>query len=606
MEYTAAGDCRFTVWAPEKERLILHLVYPEDKLVEMDKDQDGYFSVALPDIRPGARYYYRPEGTGDYPDPASFFQPEGVHKASQVIDHNRYCWQDGSWCNIPLIEVVLYELHTGTFTKEGTFEAIIPRLRELAEIGINAIELMPVVQFPGNRNWGYDGVYPYAVHNSYGGPEGLKRLVDACHQHGIAVLLDVVYNHLGPEGNYLGKFGPYFTDKYITPWGKAINYDGEWSDGVKDYFIGNILYWFEHYHIDGLRLDAIHTIFDQEAVTIWDIIHREVNALERKLGRTFHLIAESDINSPKVVAGTETGGLGFDAQWLDDFHHALYVLLDPAGRQRYEDFGRLEQLAKAYTDGFVHSGEYVRFRKRRHGASSAGVPGDRFVVFNQNHDQVGNRVGGERLCMLVDFERQKLAAAAIFLAPYIPMLFMGEEFAAETPFLYFVSHSDKDLVKAVREGRKKEFEVYNKGVEQRDPQSESTFNECILDWEVKKEGKHAIMLEWHKLLISLKSTHPVLRNFNKNDVRTEVIEEKGLVLHRLSGDGMDQLLCLFNFSDEPMQYTMPDHVLRWKKLIDSREENWCFRPTAIDPAQDTAAGGEIVWTAPATVLVYEG
>src|SRR5690606_411563 len=301
-----------------------------------------------------------------------------------------------------------YELHVGTFTDEGTFDAIIPRLDDLLALGINALELMPVAQFPGERNWGYDGVFPYAVQNTYGGPDGLKRLVDACHAKGLAVFLDVVYNHVGPEGNFLSKYGPYFTNKYCTPWGDAINFDDAWCDGVREYFVNNALYWLEYFHIDGLRLDAVHMVFDNGAVHFWQYLADRVKQLQERLGRPLHLIAESDLNSPRVVNPPSVGGYGFTAQWLDDFHHALYVMLDRKGRERYADFGRLDQFAKALKEGFVHSGEFVKFRKRKHGASSAGIPGDRFVAFTQNHDQVGNRPLGERLSSLIDRERLKV------------------------------------------------------------------------------------------------------------------------------------------------------------------------------------------------------
>ncbi len=486
---------RFTVWAPLKEKMILHLVHPRDEKWEMTKDDEGYWQITVEDLPAEALYFFMPDGEKDYPDPASAFQPQGVHGPSAVVDHSLYQWKDNEWKGLPLEELIIYELHVGTFTKEGSFEAIIPRLDELKATGINALELMPVAQFPGNRNWGYDGVYPYAVQNSYGGPQGLKKLVDACHQKGLAVILDVVYNHLGPEGNYLPLFGPYFTNHYHTPWGDAINYDGEWSDGVRHYFSNNALYWLEHFHIDGLRLDAIHAVFDFGAVHFWELLHEQVQQLRQKLGRQFYLIAESDLNSPRVVKPLSEGGFGFDAQWLDDFHHALYKLLNKEDKERYYDFGRMPQLAKALTDGFVHSGdEWVTFRKRRYGASSAGVPGNKFIVFNQNHDQIGNRALGERLSMLVSFEKLKLAAAVLLLSPYIPMLFMGEEYGDDTPFYYFVSHSDPALVEAVRKGRREEFKDFGFTSEPPDPQNEKTFNDSKIHWEKRTQGEHSHLI----------------------------------------------------------------------------------------------------------------
>ncbi len=605
--YLGNGRCRFTVWAPEKKRLVLHLVYPEERKLQMHPGGEGYYTLEAEAVYPGTRYFYMPEGEEDYPDPASFYQPDGVHEASAVVDHAAYTWQDGNWRGLPFQDLVLYELHVGTFTPEGTFAAIIPRLEELAETGINAIELMPVAAFPGNRNWGYDGVYPYAVQNSYGGPEGLKLLVDACHARGIAVFLDVVYNHLGPEGNYLSQFGPYFTDQYNSPWGDALNFDGAWSDGVRAYFSDNPLYWFEHYHLDGLRFDAIHAVIDNGAVHIWELIHQKTKQLEQRLGRRLYLTAESDYNSPRVVKNPEVGGYGFDAQWLDDFHHALYVLLDKKGQVRYVDFGKMEQLAKAYNDGFVHSGEFVSFRKRRHGASSAGIAGDRFIAFNLNHDQAGNRAKGERLSVLVNTDRLKLAAAALLLSPYVPLLFMGEEYAEDAPFFYFVSHSDKELIHAVREGRKKEFASYKWEVEPPDPQAEQTFEDCKLRWEKRRDGKHRMLLDWHRTLIGLRRTHPVLREVGKNNVRAHVLGTQGLLLHRQTEDGLQHLVCFFNFSESPLPCTLPDWSPDWQLVLDSTATEWQARkkgPT--EPTPEKVKAATELQLPPLSVLVYEG
>ncbi|MFC5407686.1 malto-oligosyltrehalose trehalohydrolase [Larkinella bovis] len=597
----------FTVWAPKKKRMTIHLVHPVDRMVPMAKDNDGYFSVTVEGVRPGDRYFFRPDDERDYPDPASYFQPEGVHGPSEVVDHSAYAWQDATWRGLPFGDLVLYELHVGTFTPEGTFEAIIPRLDALVETGINALEIMPVAQFPGTRNWGYDGVYLYSVQHSYGGPEGLKKLVDACHARGIAVFLDVVYNHLGPEGNYFSQFGPYFTDRYQTPWGNAINFDGEWADGVRDYFSQNPLHWFEHYHIDGLRFDAIHAVFDGGAVSIWALIHENVKRLEHRLGRPLHLLAESDLNDPKVLRSPELGGFGFDAQWLDDFHHALYVLLDKAGKSRYGDFGRMEQLAKAYTDGFVMSGEYTAFRKRKFGASSAGIPGDRFVVFNLNHDQVGNRIGGERLSVLVDFERLKVAAAAVMLSPYVPLIFMGEEYGEDAPFFYFADHSEKDLIRAVKEGRKAEFAAFNADDEHLDPFAESTFMDSKLRWENRTAGKHRIMLNWHRTLIGLRRTEAVLQHVAKNGLQVTVLGSAGLVLHRQDPAGVNHLLALFNLSEEEVAYPLPDWISGWQKCLDSKEPQWLETAESAPAVLPAEPGpGQLLRLPPVSVTVYRG
>ncbi|WP_255474291.1 malto-oligosyltrehalose trehalohydrolase [Pontibacter qinzhouensis] len=604
--YAGNNTCVFTVWAPEKESMTLHLLSPKDRKVKMQRHEVGYFRAEVKDVKPGDRYFFMPDGEQDYPDPASHFQPDGVHGPSEVVDHQSHEWQDTTWRGLPFKDLILYELHVGTFTPEGTFEAIIPRLDNLVDTGINAIELMPVAQCPGNRNWGYDGVYPYAVQHSYGGPNGLKKLVDACHARGIAVFLDVVYNHLGPEGNYFGKFAPYFTDKYSTPWGEAINFDDAWSDGVRDYFSDNPLHWFEHYHIDGLRLDAIHTVFDKKAINFWELTYYKVKLLEQKLGRSLYMTAESDYNSPKVMKSPEVGGFGFQAQWLDDFHHSLYVLLNEEGKKYYEDFGQIEQLAKAYTEGFVHSGEFVKFRKQRHGASSAGMSGDKFITFIQNHDQVGNHVGSLRLSTIIDYERLKLAAAAVMLSPYVPMLFMGEEYAEDTPFNYFVHHSDEELIKAVQEGRKEEFSGFNWDAAPPDPQAEETFTASKLIWEKREKGKHKIMLQWHQELIRLRRTEAALQCFDKNKIRVQTIGQTGFVLLRQCEKDQEHLLCLFNLSEAPLPYTIPATAPTWKKLLDSKLSKWqTGKSKAPCTLPNQVAANEAVEAPPLSITVYK-
>lgn len=561
------GKCRFSVWAPEKEKVMLRL---GKSAIPMEKNASGYFITEADNVSNGTKYFFQVDDSEELPDPCSYYQPDGVHEASAVVDHNEFQWTDGSWRGVSSSRLILYELHIGTFTDAGTFESAIEKLDHLVELGVTAIELMPVNQFPGNRNWGYDGVFPYAVQNSYGGPNGLKKFVDACHAKGLAAFVDVVYNHLGPEGNYLSKFGPYFTSQYKTPWGDAINFDGEWSDGVREYFANNALYWFKHFHLDGLRLDAVHMVFDNGAVHFWQYLNEKVKMLEQEVGRKLHMIAESDLNSPKIIDSTEGNGYGFTGQWLDDFHHALYVMLDRKGKERYYDFGSIHQLAKACKDGFVHSGEYVKFRKRKHGASSAGINGSKFVVFNLNHDQIGNRPDGKRLCLLVTDDALKVAAAAIMLSPYIPMLFMGEEYADRSPFYYFVSHSDKQLIEAVRNGRKEEFKEYG-DFEPPDAQSEKTFNESKLDWSKRELKEHRIILEWHKKLISLRKEIPTLTNFNKNDLTVHVEQDSGLLMLRHDGNEQHYLVVAMNFSSEPLSFTLPSFKSNWNKLLDSNE-----------------------------------
>ncbi len=597
--------CIVTVWAPLKKSMALQIVNRKEQTLEMQKDEWGYFSIKVQDMLPGSRYFFIPDGENSYPDPASQYQPEGVHGPSEVLNHKTYQWQDNQWSGIPFKDLILYELHIGTFTPAGTFDAAIAQLDNLVATGINAIEIMPIAQYPGNRNWGYDGVFPYAVQNSYGGPDGLKKLVDACHQKGVAVFLDVVYNHLGPEGNYLNQFGPYFNDKYHTPWGNAINFDNEWSDGVREYFLNNAIYWFEIFHIDGLRLDAIHAIFDSGAVHFWEQLHERIKLLEQKTGRIYYTIAESDLNNPRVVKGAEVGGYGFDAQWLDDFHHALYVLLNKKNKEHFPDFGTIEQLAKAYKDGFVHSGEYTKLRKRKYGASSAGISGQKFVVFNQNHDQVGNSIGGERLSVLIDFERLKLAAAAILISPYIPMLFMGEEYAEDQPFAYFISHTDEALVKAVQEGRKKEFERLQQGPEPEDPQAEATFNKSKLQWQKRTIGKHAVMLNWYKKLIQMRKTIGALQHFKKDEVWVNIIDENALVVQRQSEDGGQAVLCLFNFGDGASTYILPSYRKQWRLILNSKEKQWLEEDEESYSMQQKINAGESISLSPCSVVVYE-
>jgi maltooligosyltrehalose trehalohydrolase len=438
-------NCTFTVWAPARRRVELKLTpHPldgkvgagQEGLIEMElpgesaeaKETAGYWQLTVPDIQPGTRYFFQLDGSVTRPDPASNFQPEGVHGPSEVIDHGQFQWKDEKWKGIGLKDMIIYELHVGTFTPEGTFSAAIGRLSDLKELGINAVEIMPVAQFPGDRNWGYDGVYPYAVQNSYGGPDKLKELVNASHRAGLAVVLDVVYNHLGPEGNYLRDFGPYFTDKYQTPWGQAINFDGPYSDPVREFFIENALYWFRDYHIDALRLDALHAVFDMSAKHFLRELSERVAEFSKENGRRFYLVAESDLNDVRLIKPRSRGGYGLDAQWSDDFHHSLHALLTGEKKGYYQDFGSVRNLAKVFREGFVYTGQYSEHRKRRHGSKPKHRKARQFVVCIQNHDQVGNRMYGKRLSQLVGFESLKLAAGTVILSPYIPHLFMGEEY----------------------------------------------------------------------------------------------------------------------------------------------------------------------------------
>lgn len=539
----------------------------------MEKIDKGYWKSVVKNVFPGSLYFYRLEDKIDRPDPASRFQPDGIHGPSQIIDPNAFLWGDDDWKGIPLKNFIIYELHVGTFTKGGTFESIIPYLDYLKELGITAIELMPVAQFPGNRNWGYDGVYPFAPHNSYGGPHDLKTLVNACHKEGLAVILDVVYNHLGPEGNYLNNFGPYFTDKYKTPWGDAINFDGPYSDEVRRFFIVNALYWITEYHFDALRIDAIHGIFDFSAKHFLQDLGESVQKQAKALDRNVYIIPESDLNDVRLINPIEVGGYGLDAQWNDDFHHSLHTLLTGENAGYYEDFGTIGHMEKAFREGFVYSGQYSNFRKRKHGSSSKNRPAHQFVVFSQNHDQVGNRLAGDRLTSRQSLEKLKLAAGVVILSPFIPLLFMGEEYGEKSPFQYFVSHSDEDLIEAVRNGRREEFASFQWEGEISDPQAESTFLNSKIHIELRHHGEHEILFEFYKKLIELRKEIPSLRNLNNETMEVKGFkEEKTLFLRRLFRD--DEVFCIYNFNNKKVKTVLKIPEGIWNKILDSSSREW--------------------------------
>jgi len=572
-KYSGAGKCRFTVWAPNAERVDVRITAPTERIISLDKQEHGYWLTTADGIEAGSRYVFRLDLSTERPDPASHLQPDGVHKPSQVVDHTSFQWSDDAWRGLPLEQMIMYELHVGTFTKDGTFEAVISRLRDLAELGINAIELMPVAQFPGERNWGYDGAYPFAVQNSYGGPEKLKKLVDACHRHKIAVILDVVYNHLGPEGNYLQDFGPYFTGKYQTPWGKAVNFDGAGSDEVRTYFINNALHWFTNYHIDALRLDALHAIYDMSAKPFLRELAERVEGFSRQAGRRVYLIAESDLNDTKLIKSPRAGGYGLDAQWCDDFHHSLHALLTDESFSYYRDFGQVRHLAKALREGFVYSWQYSEHRNRHHGSSSKTIPAQRFVVFAQNHDQVGNRMLGRRMSALVSHEGLKLAAGTVLLSPYIPLLFMGQEYGEEAPFLYFVSHSDADLISAVRDGRINEFKFLKRQGKPPDPQDVNTFLESKLNWETRDQEEHKSLLTLYRHLIRLRRNVPALAHLSKKNLQVDVVAGKKLLVLRRWHDG-SHILCLENFERQDCTVQVDVSDGRWVKILDSAETKW--------------------------------
>jgi maltooligosyltrehalose trehalohydrolase len=528
------------VWAPNSKNVMLNL---PGRKVRMRPHSDGWWSASIRDQHP-VDYSIILDGGQPLPDPRSGWQPFGVHGPSRTVDHAAFRWSDSAWQAPPLSAALFYELHVGTFTPEGTFDAAISRIPHLVDLGITHVELMPVNDFPGEWGWGYDGVDVYAPHQAYGGPEGLKRLVDALHANGLAAVLDVVYNHLGPSGNYLGQFGPYFNDRLKTPWGDAVNLGEAHSGEVRRFFIDNAVMWLRDYHFDGLRLDAVHALLDTSATHFLEELAGRIERLEAELGRHLLLIAESDLNDPRLLRPREIGGYGLAAQWSDDFHHALHTVLTGEGDGYYCDFGSIAQLAKALESGFVYDGCYSEYRSRVHGRPLGDVPLYRLLGYIQNHDQIGNRALGERITHLISPERARIAAALVMMSPFVPMLFQGEEWAASTPFQYFTNHQEPGLGQAVSEGRRREFERFGWPPESvPDPQDAQTFQRSKLKWEEASEQPHAAMLAWYRHLISLRRSASELRSARAQATYSE--EDRWLVLDR----GAISVAC--NFGREP-------------------------------------------------------
>ncbi|GAA4425269.1 malto-oligosyltrehalose trehalohydrolase [Pontibacter saemangeumensis] len=572
--YQAGRGTTFTVWAPKASQVELALQSPATKKIPLQREAFGYWTALEEEAGPGTRYMYTLNGEKDRPDPASQSQPDGVHAASAVTDHGSFPWADQQWEGLPLEQLIIYELHVGTFSGEGTFDGVRKQLPELKELGITAIEIMPVAEFPGGRNWGYDGVFPFAAQSTYGGPEALKELVNACHAHGIAVVLDVVYNHMGPEGNYLNEYGHYFTHRYNTPWGDALNFDDAHSDNVRNFFYQNALMWLRDFHIDALRLDAVHAIYDTGARHFLQELREHVTQLEEQEGRKYLLIAESDQSDVRLINPINQGGYGLDAQWFDDYHHVIHTLVTGERDGYFEDYGKPEQLQKALEHTFVYNGLYSEHRKKTLGTDATDNPASQFVVCSQNHDQVGNRMLGERLSQLVSFEMLKAVAGLVLLSPYVPMLFMGEEYGEENPFLYFVSHTDKELVEAVRRGRKEEFSYFaSKGVAP-DPQSEDTYLRSRLQRSYMTNEKQGKLREFYKELIRLRKTSPALARPDKPYMQVKLEEEK-LVLHLIHTGQEPHLYCLFNISNQTQQATLlPAAAGTWKPVLHSADTAW--------------------------------
>jgi maltooligosyltrehalose trehalohydrolase len=548
------GGTRFTVWAPDAERVDVVVDGDAHELLVHD---GGYHTSIVPAVGPGARYRYRLDDGDELADPVSRSQPEGVDGPSQVVDPGAFPWRDERWFGLPLSRYVIYELHVGTFTPEGTFDAAVGRLDDLRELGVTAIEIMPVAEFPGGRNWGYDGVFPWAPQSTYGGPDGLRRLVDEAHARGLAVVLDAVYNHLGPQGNVLGSFGPYFTDAYRTPWGQAMNVDQAGSDDVRRYLIGNALHWFEEYHVDALRLDAVHAIVDTSATPFLAELADAVAAQAERRNRRQYLIAESDLNDPRVIAPRREGGWGLDGQWADDVHHAIHTRLTGERDGYYADFGRPGELARVLRDGYLYTGQHSTVRQRRHGAPPLLAEGRQFVAYAQNHDQVGNRPDASRLGALVDHETAKLAASLVLLSPFVPLLFMGEEYGEPAPFHYFTSHTDPELADAVREGRRAEFASFGALGEYLDPQAQETFDASRLDWSLRTEGDHAALLALHRALLGLRRDEPALAALDRHALEAVEDEQTGLLEIRRTHPGAPTIRCLFALDERPVTLDPP-------------------------------------------------
>ena len=544
---------KFGVWAPQAQKMSLKW---RDQILPMNgPSKRGWWTLEVHEAGCGDKYaFLLDDEETPFPDPRSLRQTDGVHGLSELYDQSLFEWHDQLWRGSPKTGSIIYELHIGTFSKEGTFDSAIQHLPYLADLGVTHVEVMPVATWAGKQGWGYDSVALFATHEPYGAPDGFKRFVDACHANGLSVILDVVYNHFGPVGNYTTKFGPYLNADRKTPWGSAVNLDGEGSDEVRRFFVDNALMWLRDYHCDGLRFDAVHAFLDLSSVHFMEQLSTEVERLGATLGKEFHLIAESDLNDPRIVRPREASGYGMDSQWSDDFHHALFALLYRPKESEggyYSDFGTLADLHKSLKHAYVYDGQYSRFRKRRHGRPADGLSAHHFVHFDQNHDQVGNRGWGERLEHLVGLDAAKVSIGLLLTAPYMPMLFMGEEWATSSPFLYFADHEDEEMRRLVAEGRKKEFAAFGFGEDIPDPEDGKTYEMSKLNWEEQREDKHAEMLAWVKALIKLRRSRVC---FNDGDMHhlfvTRDDERLTLVM------GRDEARILINFGHESSRFAL--------------------------------------------------
>jgi maltooligosyltrehalose trehalohydrolase len=575
---TVEGDTtRLEVWAPDAAAVEVAIGATRHSM----RRDDGYWVGEVSGLEHGDRYRFVVDGD-ELPDPASRWQPDGVHGASAVVDHSVFRWHDDAWRGVELADTVLYELHVGTFTAEGTFDAAIRHLPRLHDLGITMIEVMPVAAFAGTRNWGYDGVFPFATQHSYGGPEGLARFVDAAHRFGLGVVLDVVYNHMGPEGNVLGRYGPYFTDAYRTPWGDAMNVAGAGSDHVRRYFIENAVEWIRDFHLDGLRLDAVHAIIDPTPIPFVEELTSAVHEAAGAAGRTALVTIESSANDPRIVRSLADHGWGCDAVWNDDVHHALRVALTGDRHEYYANYRGAADLATAWDRRWVYSGQYSAGFDRRHGAPADDIDHRRFIVFDTNHDHVGNTPAGSRLLAdaAPDDPRHRLAAAAILLSPFTPMLFMGEEYGDPAPFPYFIDHGDADLVEAVRAGRQREFSGVDWSGDVADPADPDTFRRAVLDVTLTEREPHRSRLAMYTELLRLRREHPVLTDPTAQQ-HVSVVGDAIFVV-RSTAEATASLV--LNFRDESRDHPAPDPLAAI--VFDTDDERWDgagIDPTTIAP-----------------------
>lgn len=583
----------FVVWAPNAEKVVLQLDNHQRAQHPLTPLNRGYWQAAVPEVSAGVRYSFILDDGPLRADPASHYQPCDVHGPSELVDHDSFAWTDAGYIRPSLGKSIIYEFHVGTFTPQGTLDSAADKLDHLQELGVTVMEIMPVAQFPGSRNWGYDGTYPFAVQRSYGGPQAMKRFVDACHSRGMAVVLDVVYNHLGPEGNYLHDFGPYFTTRHRTAWGDALNFDGAYSDEVRNFFMENARHWFENYHVDGLRLDATHAIDDRRPVHFLAELAQVAQEHGERTGRRPWVISESDRNDPRLVMPDAVGGYGHDAMWSDDLHHALHSLLTGERQGYYQDYGQVAHLVKALRQGFVYQGGYSRYRRHSHGAPTRSMPARAHVVCSQNHDQIGNRMLGERLSSLVSPAALRMAAGLLLLSPYTPLLFMGEEYGETAPFLYFISHLDAGLVKAVCRGRKRDFKEFAWKGTPPDPASEATYARSRLDWDKLEQSPHKELFAFYKALIRLR--HSLEYRNGPYDPQPQVqLHAAGEILLMEPALRTGRTIVLCNLAEHPV-LIQPAGLLRgtcWNKVLDSSDSVWtgsgCVLPERVTAG--TSAG----------------